>query len=98
MEPKASLAWRQEHRISWSYVRSASPTRIYERNPVATYSMPSAVAACRLPGGHPEAFFEAFANIYRDAFADMRRLGRGKPSSVVICIPRSKMATTASGS
>ena len=22
-------------------------------------------AACRLPSGHPEAFFEAFANIYR---------------------------------
>ena len=23
------------------------------------------VPACRLPSGHPEAFFEAFANVYR---------------------------------
>jgi hypothetical protein len=29
------------------------------------------VAACRLPGGHPEAFFEAFANVYRFAYDAM---------------------------
>ena len=28
-------------------------------------------AACRLPAGHPEAFFEAFANIYRFAYDAM---------------------------
>ena len=28
-------------------------------------------AACRLPSGHPEAFFEAFANVYRAAFDAM---------------------------
>jgi hypothetical protein len=28
-------------------------------------------AACRLPSGHPEAFFEAFANIYRSAYDSM---------------------------
>jgi hypothetical protein len=34
-------------------------------------------AACRLPSGHPEAFFEAFANIYRAAYDNMaaRALG-----------------------
>ena len=51
---------------------------MYERNPNADYTLPSAVAACRLPGGHPEAFFEAFANVYRDAFSDMRRIIRGE--------------------
>ena len=28
-------------------------------------------AACRLPSGHPEAFFEAFANVYRAAYDNM---------------------------
>ena len=28
-------------------------------------------AACRLPSGHPEAFFEAFANVYRFAYDNM---------------------------
>ena len=28
----------------------------------------SGKAACRLPSGHPEAFFEAFANVYRFAY------------------------------
>ena len=54
------------------------PTRIYERDPNAVYSLPTAVASCRLPGGHPEAFFEAFANVYRDAFSDMRCVMRGE--------------------
>jgi hypothetical protein len=31
----------------------------------------SGKAACRLPSGHPEAFFEAFANVYRAAFDQM---------------------------
>ncbi|NND96280.1 MAG: Gfo/Idh/MocA family oxidoreductase [Pirellulaceae bacterium] len=75
---KASLTWRQEE-PNQLFVRSlGEPTRIYERNPNADYSTPNAAAACRLPGGHPEAFFEAFANVYRDAFADMRRIKSGE--------------------
>ena len=31
----------------------------------------SGASACRLPSGHPEAFFEAFANVYRAAFDAM---------------------------
>ena len=76
---RAALSWRQEQ-PNQLFVRSlGQPTRIYERNPKADYSTSTAVAACRLPGGHPEAFFEAFANVYRDAFADMRRSNRGEP-------------------
>ena len=76
---KAALTWRQE-KPNQLFVRSlGQPTRIYERNPNAAYSLPDAVAACRLPGGHPEAFFEAFANVYRDGFADMRKVDAGEP-------------------
>ena len=75
---KASLAWRQEEPNQLCLRSLGQPTKIYERNPNAAYSLPTAVAACRLPGGHPEAFFEAFANVYRDAFSDMRRVIRGE--------------------
>jgi predicted dehydrogenase len=75
---KAALTWRQEE-PNQLFVRSlGQPTKIYERDPNAGYSSATAVAACRLPGGHPEAFFEAFANVYRDAFVDMRRVDRGE--------------------
>ena len=75
---KAALTWRQEE-PNQLFVRAlGQPTKIYERDPNAGYSLPDAVAACRLPGGHPEAFFEAFANVYRDAFADMRRHAAGE--------------------
>jgi predicted dehydrogenase len=76
---RAALSWRQEE-PNQLFVRSlGQATKIYERNPNADYSTPDAIAACRLPGGHPEAFFEAFANVYRDAFSDMRRVDRGEP-------------------
>lgn len=77
---KAALAWRQEEPNQLIVRALGEPTKTYERNPNASYASPAAVAACRLPGGHPEAFFEAFANVYRDAFADMRRSGRGESS------------------
>jgi hypothetical protein len=35
-------------------------------------------AACRLPSGHPEAFFEAFANIYQAAYDAMILRSEGK--------------------
>ena len=75
---KGALTWRQEA-PNQLFVRAlGQPTKVYERNPNAAYSTPDAVAACRLPGGHPEAFFEAFANVYRDAFADMHRVNAGE--------------------
>jgi hypothetical protein len=38
-----------------------------------------AKAVTRLPAGHPEGFLEAFANIYRLAIADIRRIELGAP-------------------
>lgn len=74
----ASLSWRQEEPNQLVVRALGEPTKVYERNPNASYTFPDAVSACRLPGGHPEAFFEAFANVYRDAFADMRRRDHGE--------------------
>ena len=46
------------------------PERVLRRG--NGYLCDAAKAASRLPPGHPEAFFEAFANVYRNAIADMR--------------------------
>lgn len=47
--------------------------RILHRGAGAT--SPAAQAATRLPGGHPEGFIEAFANVYRGAAAAIRGSG-----------------------
>ena len=75
---KASLAWRQENPNEMIVRRNGQPHQIYTRDPGATYTNESGAAACRLPAGHPEAFFEAFANIYRAAFDDICRRAAGQ--------------------
>lgn len=65
---KGALAWRQENPNEMIVRRNGEPHQLYTRNPNAPYMNESGSAACRLPAGHPEAFFEAFANIYRSAY------------------------------
>lgn len=62
---KAGLRWAQEHPNWLHVVRQDGPEKIYKRG--NDYLSPSAARASRLPPGHPEAFIEAFANIYRNA-------------------------------
>jgi len=76
---KAALEWHQEEPNKLIVRRNGEPVHIYTRNPNAPYMTATAVASCRLPGGHPEAFFEAFANIYRSAFDDMVRRAADEP-------------------
>ena len=62
---KASLEWKQEH-PNWLHLRYQDrPEEILKRgNP---YLGEAAQYNTRIPSGHPEAFLEAFANIYRNA-------------------------------
>jgi predicted dehydrogenase len=68
---KGSLQWRQEEPNHMIFRRNGHPHAIYTRDPNAPYMNEAGKAACRLPSGHPEAFFEAFANIYRSAYDSM---------------------------
>ena len=68
---KGSLSWRQEEPNHMMVRRNGQPHSIYTRDPNAPFMNESGKAACRLPSGHPEAFFEAFANVYRAAFDNM---------------------------
>ena len=63
-----SLQWRQEDPNQMIVRRNGHPHQIYTRDPNAPHMNDAGRAACRLPSGHPEAFFEAFANVYRAAY------------------------------
>jgi predicted dehydrogenase len=75
---KASLEWHQEEPNKLFWKVNGQPHKIYTRDPVAGYLRGSAQESCRLPSGHPEAFFEAFANIYQAAYGDMAKRAAGQ--------------------
>jgi predicted dehydrogenase len=75
---KGALEWHQEEPNKLLFRVNGQPHRLYTRDPNAAYMTPTAKASCRLPSGHPEAFFEAFANIYTAAYDDMAARAAGK--------------------
>ena len=68
---KGSLVWRQENPNELWVRQNGQPAKVYTRDPNAPYLSDLARSSCRLPSGHPEAFFEAFANIYGAAYDAM---------------------------
>jgi predicted dehydrogenase len=78
---KASLEWHQEEPNKMWVRANGQPHRLYTRDPNAPYLSETAKASCRLPSGHPEAFLEAFANVYTAAYADMIARASGQPFS-----------------
>jgi predicted dehydrogenase len=65
-----SLAWQQEHPNELKFIPKGEPARILRRG--NGYVSDIAKKFTRLPFGHPEAFIEAFANIYLEAVAAIR--------------------------
>ena len=68
---EGAIAWRQEEPNKMIVRKNGEPHKIYTRDPNHPIANDSQVNACRLPSGHPEAFFEAFANVYTAAFDAM---------------------------
>jgi predicted dehydrogenase len=82
----ASLEWHQEEPNRLLVRRNGYPHSIYTRDPNAPFTNALGRAACRLPSGHPEAFFEAFANVYRaafDAMVEVAETGRTERTETV---------------
>jgi predicted dehydrogenase len=70
---EASLEWHQEHPNELIVKFPDAPRQIWRRG--NSYNGPEAAKNTRLPFGHPEAFIEAFANVYlaaAEAMADYR--------------------------
>ncbi len=70
---RKGLEWHQENPNTLAVKEVNGPVLVYRRgNPYVAAKSPAAGRATRLPFGHPEAFIEAFANVYRN-FADTLR-------------------------
>ena len=75
-----SLGWRQENPNELTFQVKGEPTRILRRG--NHYLSDAAKRFSRLPAGHPEAFIEAFANVYLEAVAAIRDRIAGNPVGV----------------
>jgi predicted dehydrogenase len=74
---KAGLEWRQEDPdCLWFGALSKAPTLIYRGGPAATAV---AAHASRVPGGHPEGYLEAFAQLYADMAEQISAQLEGRP-------------------
>jgi predicted dehydrogenase len=83
---KAGLEWHQEH-PNWLYFKDpAGPMQVYKRG--NDYFGEAADRATHLPFGHPEAFFEAFGNIFMNVTDTIRAklLGR-EPTALELDFP-----------
>ena len=88
---KKGLEWHQEHPNYLHVKQQGRPTEIWARGADLDYlaeKSPAAGRATRIPSGHPEAFLEAFANVYQN-FADTlrARLSGETPDPIVADYP-----------
>lgn len=82
---KASLEWRQEEPNGLVFKPDGQAERVYRRG--NGYLGEAAKRATRIPPGHPEAFFEAFANVYNGACAAMRAGAKGLEAATTFDFP-----------
>jgi predicted dehydrogenase len=74
---KGALEWHQEEPNKMLVRTNGKPHQHYTRAG-GPYLGKTAGASTRLPSGHPEAFLEAFANIYTAAYDDMVKRASGQ--------------------
>jgi predicted dehydrogenase len=74
---KASLEWHQENPNRMFVRKNGEPHKTYTRAG-GPYLTGNTAAATRIPSGHPEGFFEAFANVYRSAYDNIILRVEGK--------------------
>ena len=75
---EAGLEWRQENPNELLFKPAAAPVQVLK--PANDYLCEEAKMASRLPPGHPEAFIEAFANVYAGVVEEIRvRKGEREP-------------------
>jgi len=83
---EASLEWHQQEPNSLVVRRADRPMEVYK--PGHPFLAPEAQHATRLPAGHPEAFLEAFANVYANAMRTIgARIAGEKPNPLDLDFP-----------
>lgn len=83
---QAGLEWHQEH-PNWLYFKDPTgPMQVYKRG--NGYFGEAATRATHLPFGHPEAFFEAFGNLYMNITDTIRaKLTGRQPTALELDFP-----------
>ena len=75
---KGALQWFQENPNYLHVYRHREPRQIYSRAQDYEYLCEAVRRNSRIPWGHPEAFIEAFANIYRNVAVTIRAVETGQ--------------------
>lgn len=73
---KGSLEWRQENPNELVARWTDRPKQVFTPNGNGLY--PEAMAASRIPSGHPEGYLEGFANIYRNFATHLNAIMEGR--------------------
>ena len=73
---EGSIEWHQENPNYLTVSKIGKPTETLSRGRDAFY--PHALSYSRVPSGHPEGYFEAFANIYKTFIGALIRLKAGE--------------------
>ena len=86
---RRGLRWRQETPNTLQLTSLDGPEETWSRgNGYVGKTSPAAARATRLPAGHPEAFFEAFASIYANACDTIRaRILNEEPDPLALDFP-----------
>jgi predicted dehydrogenase len=86
---EGALKWDQEYPNDLHVFSADGTIHTYRRGTDAVEELSKAAAeASRLPFGHPEAFFEAFATVYKNATDAMRaKLEGRKPTEIELDFP-----------
>ena len=74
---EAGLHWRQQEPNRLRVGRRDRPDEIWHAGANRAYVAPEILAIQRTPGGHPEGYLEAFANLYAAFGADIRAGAQG---------------------
>jgi predicted dehydrogenase len=83
---EGALEWHQENPNYLYFWPTGGPMQVMSRG--NDYLCEAADRAARLPTGHPEAFYEAFANIYLNATDTMRAKLKGvEPTELELDFP-----------
>ncbi|MGA0540660.1 Gfo/Idh/MocA family protein [Neotabrizicola sp. VNH66] len=82
---KAGIEWSQEDPNRLWFTRLGQPKQMLTRNGAGAW--PEAQRVSRVPGGHPEGYLEAFANIYAEAARAIRARQAGQPAPDGVLYP-----------
>jgi len=87
---KGSIQWSQENPNYLTVSKLGEPTVTLSRGRDGFY--PHAQSYSRIPSGHPEGYFEAFANIYKTFAAALASVKAGKaPTEAELDFPSAEM-------